>query len=108
MEVSAWPGTNQRIFDDYMTAMKGAIRKAYGLLVSGGVCCVAIGDAAIRKILVPVHKIAAQLDAHVGFTLEEIVYRTTHYGVGNYAHSDRAGYHRDGNEKRDGELILRK
>jgi DNA modification methylase len=108
LEIRAWPATSQIIFDSYFENQRLMLAEAFKVLVRGGTCCVVIGDATIRKRLVPVHSMVADIAEDVGFQLEEIVYRTTHYGVGKYAYNHRADYHGDDNGKKDGVLILRK
>jgi hypothetical protein len=49
-----------------------------------------------------------EIGQDVGFTLEKIIYRTTHYGVGKYAYNHRADYHGDSGGKKDGVLIFRR
>ena len=108
LEVRAWPATNEQIFESYFENHRLIYRQAYEVLEPNGVCCVVIGDATIRKRLIPVHKMIAEICESVGFTLERVIYRTTHYGVGKYAYNFRADYHEDASGKKDGVLILRK
>ena len=61
-----------------------------------------------EKKLIPVIEKTIELVKLVGYKLEEINYRTTHYGLGKYAYSHRADYHGKQVEKRDGIIIFKK
>jgi DNA modification methylase len=108
MEIRAWPATEQRIFDAYFEDQRKMLAEAFNVLVKGGRCCVVIGDATIRKRLIPVVTLVGDIGQDVGFTLERIIYRTTHYGVGKYAYNYRADYHSDEDGKKDGILVFRR
>ncbi len=107
-ETRAWPATDGAIYEGYFAGQRALLSGAFGLLAPGGTCCFVIGDATIRKELIPVHTLCAAIAQECGFVLEEIIYRTTHYGVGKYAYSHRADYHQADGGKKDGVLILRK
>lgn len=107
LEIRAWPATNPELFKSYFDNQKLVLEEAYKVLVNGGVCCMVVGDATIRGELIPVHKMVAEIGQSIGFKIEQVVYRTTHYGVGKYAYNHRADYHEDGGKK-DGVLIFRK
>jgi len=77
-------------------------------VVPGTPCCVVIGDCTVRGEVVPVMDRFAELMAGVGFQLERVIYRTTHYGTGKYAYAERADYHGHGAIKRDGVLVFRR
>ena len=87
---------------------RATFKEAFRVLARGGTYCVVIGDATIHKKLIPVLSMFADIAQDVGFKLEEVIYRTTHYGVGKYAYSHRADYHDNGDGKKDGVLIFRK
>lgn len=107
LETKSWPATD-KISEGYFKAIKTAYEQVYELLPTGGICGIVIGDSTIKGELIRVHKIVASICESIGFELEEILYRTTHYGTGKYAYSHRADYHGENEVKRDGVLILRK
>ena len=108
MESKSWPATNEKIYKSYFDDQRKMLEQCFEVVVNGGVCAVVVGDATIRKELVPVLANIADIGQEVGFRLEEIIYRTTHYGVGKYAYNFRADYHDNGGGKKDGVLIFRK
>jgi DNA modification methylase len=108
IEIRAWPATNPKIYEQYFESQKTMFSEAFKVLVPGGVCCFVIGDSTIRDRLIPVHLMCAEIAQDIGFRLEQVIYRTTHYGVGKYAYNHRADYHDNENGKKDGVLILRK
>ncbi|MDX6577833.1 MAG: hypothetical protein QOE96_3786 [Blastocatellia bacterium] len=108
LEIRAWPATNQIILDSYFENQRLVLAEAFKVLVPGGTCCVVVGDSTIKGELIPVHSMIADIGKSEGFHLEQIVYRTTHYGVGKYAYNHRADYHGSQSQKKDGVLILRK
>lgn len=100
----AWPATNERILNEYF----GNLRKTYTTLrknvSKGSILAIVIGDATIRKKLIPVHTMLIDALPEYGFRPVEMLYRTTHYGIGKYAYRTRADYH--GNStKKDGVII---
>ncbi len=107
MEIRAWPATDDKIVSAYFDAQRAMLTEAHTVLTEGGSCCVVIGDSTIRKQLIPVIDLVAETGIDVGFDLERIIYRTTHYGVGKYAYNHRADYHGD-SVKKDGVLIFRR
>lgn len=107
MEIRAWPATDEKIFRKYFDDQKAMLTEAHKVLVQGGTCCVVIGDSTIKKQLIPVIAMVAEMGIDIGFVLEKIIYRTTHYGVGKYAYNHRADYHGD-SAKKDGVLIFRR
>lgn len=108
LEIRAWPATNPTILNGYFENQRATFREAFRVLAGGGTYCVVVGDATIHGKLIPVLSMFADIAQDIGFTLEEVIYRTTHYGVGKYAYSHRADYHDNGDGKKDGVLIFRK
>jgi len=107
MEIRAWPATDEKIVNAYFDAQRAMLTEAHKVLAESGSCCVVIGDSTIRKQLIPVIDLVAQIGIDAGFDLERIIYRTTHYGVGKYAYNHRADYHGD-SLKKDGVLVFRR
>lgn len=107
LETKSWPAT-EKISESYFNGIKTAYEQVYELLPKGGICGIVIGDSTIKGELIRVHRIVAAICEDIGFTLEEILYRTTHYGTGKYAYSHRADYHGENEDKKDGILVLRK
>ena len=107
-EIRAWPATNSRLVADYFAGLTEVFRSTLEILVPGGHLCVVVGDCTVKGQLVPVHLHLLRNLATLGFQPVKIVYRTTHYGIGKYAYSSRAGYHGPAAAKRDAILILKK
>jgi DNA methylase len=107
-EIMSWPATSQELLVDYFHLNRNVYRKVFDVLTPGGRCCIVIGDATVHKRLIRTHKIFARMCEDIGFQLERIIYRTTHYGTGKYAYNHRADYHSEEEGKKDATLILRK
>jgi DNA modification methylase len=107
-EIMSWPATNQELLVDYFQFNRNVYKKVFDVLTPGGRCCIVIGDATVYKRLIRTHKIFARMCEDIGFQLERIIYRTTHYGTGKYAYNHRADYHSEEEGKKDATLILRK
>lgn len=78
-----------------------------GNTADGGYCCVVIGDCTVRKQLFKVHQVFVRMLESIGFSVEKIVYRSTHYGLGKYAYDFRADYHNDGEGKKDAIIFFK-
>ena len=107
-EIMSWPATNQELLVDYFQFNRDVYKKVFDVLTPGGRCCIVIGDATVYERLIRTHKIFARMCEDIGFQLERIIYRTTHYGTGKYAYNHRADYHSEEEGKKDAALILRK
>jgi hypothetical protein len=107
LEHRAWPATDEavtrRYYDDFWQVAKSSV----DMLRNGGVLAVVVGDATIRKVVEPVHRVMWDGLKSFGLTPAEIWFRTTHYGIGKYAYSHRADYHGDA-EKRDAIMFFRR
>jgi len=108
LEVRSYPVNNDRMLDNYFHHHKEAYKIIYNRLRKGGYCCIVIGDCTVRKKLLSVHKIFIQLMESIGFKLEKVVYRSTHYGLGKYAYSHRADYHSENGGKKDAIIFFKK
>lgn len=108
METKSWPATSDKILYGYFDGLKKAYSEVFRVLKKGGVCGVVIGDSTIRGELIRVHKILSAILVDIGFEPIEVIYRTTHYGIGKYAYNHRADYHGKQDDKLDGIVIFRK
>lgn len=106
-EIKAHPA-NEKITDQYFYLLKESYKNCNRLQKKGDKLAVVIGDCTrygeiikvIDRLIIDVEKI--------GYKLLEINYRTTHYGAGKYAYSDRADYHSEEEQKRDGIIVFTK
>ena len=74
----------------------------------GDKLAVVIGDCTRHgEIIKVIDRLIIDVES-IGYKLLEINYRTTHYGTGKYAYSDRADYHSEKEQKRDGIIVFRK
>ncbi|HKP51508.1 MAG TPA: DNA methyltransferase [Chloroflexia bacterium] len=108
LEIRAWPATKKEIYQSYFDNQRQMLLQALTVLQPGCYCCVVLGDATIHGELVPVLAMCSEIAISIGFELTQIIYRTTHFGVGKYAYTARADYHGNGAGKKDGILVLRK
>jgi hypothetical protein len=105
-EIRSYPAS-ETISEQYYDHLHRTYAETFALQQSGGLLAVVIGDCTVNKKLEPVLQKTADICERIGYTLEKVNLRTTHYGLGKYAYNFRADYHGDA-EKRDGILILRK
>lgn len=105
-EIRAYPAS-ESISQQYYYHLRRTYSETYAVQQKGGLLAVVIGDCTVNKKLEPVLQRTASICESIGYTLEKVNLRTTHYGLGKYAYNFRADYHGDA-EKRDGVLILRK
>lgn len=106
METRAWPATDARIFGTYFADLDKTYQAIANLLKPGDHCAVVLGDCKVGGRVVPVlDRFTEQMGA-AGFELSRTYLRSTHYGIGKYAYADRADYHGDEAEKRDGVLVF--
>ncbi|WP_298941329.1 DNA methyltransferase [uncultured Psychromonas sp.] len=106
-EMKAHPA-NESIQGRYFNHLKSCYEEVFKIQNQGGVLAVVIGDCTRNGKLVPVLKKTIDIVESIGYKLEELNYRTTHYGLGKYAYNHRADYHGDQEEKKDGILIFKK
>lgn len=107
-EIISWPATNPDILRTYFDLNRDVYKKVFDALKPGARCCIVIGDSTVHKQLIRAHKIFARICEDIGFRLDSILYRTTHYGTGKYAYNHRADYHLDEDGKKDATLVLTK
>lgn len=107
-EIRCWPATDERIFDGYFRDLERAYNQVADLVDRGTRCCVILGDCSIKGEVVPVLDYFSDIMDSAGFSLERVLLRSTHYGIGKYAYSHRADYHGKAARKRDGILIFKR
>lgn len=108
LETRCWPATDKRIFDSYFEDLEEAYRQVADLVSRGTRCCVVLGDCSIRGEVVPVLDRFSDIMETIGFSLERVLLRSTHYGIGKYAYAHRADYHGKASQKRDGILVFKR
>lgn len=106
-EMKAHPA-NESITEKYFSHLKSCYAETFRIQKKGGVLAVVIGDCTRNGKLVPVLDRTIEILESIGYKLEEVNYRTTHYGLGKYAYNHRADYHGDKEEKKDGIIIFKK
>lgn len=105
-EVRAYPAS-ETISQKYYEHLHRTYAETFALQQTGGLLAVVIGDCTVKKKLEPVLQKTADICERIGYNLEKVNLRTTHYGLGKYSYNFRADYHGDA-EKRDGILVFRK
>lgn len=105
LEHRAWPATDSELTAKYYEDFWAAMKASSAVMGQRAVLAVVVGDATIRKKLEPVHSVMWNHLKDSGFEPLEIWFRTTHYGIGKYAYSDRADYHGDA-PKRDAVMFF--
>lgn len=105
-ETRAWPATDARIFGKYFSDLDKTYRAVAELLKPGDHCAVVLGDCKVGGKVVPVLNRFTEQMVEAGYELSRTYLRSTHYGIGKYAYADRADYHGDEAEKRDGVLLF--
>jgi 16S rRNA G966 N2-methylase RsmD len=98
-EVRSWPATTEKARSDYYESQRVVYSELRSVMKDGGVIGVVIGDATVHKKLIRVHEELAKILGEVGFGVERVIYRTTHYGTGKYSYEHRADYHIDDSQK---------
>lgn len=104
-ELIAHPA-NERITENYFNHLKKCYQSSYDIQDKNGKLAVVIGDCTRSGKLIPVIDNTIDIVKGIGYKLEEVNYRTTHYGLGKYAYKDRADYHGDAEEKRDAIIVF--
>ncbi|MCR4913466.1 MAG: site-specific DNA-methyltransferase [Lactobacillus sp.] len=108
MEIKSYPANSTESIERYFEHNKQVYENVYNNLKSGGYCCVVIGDCTLQKKLFAVHKTFVSMLEEIGFITEKIAYRSTSYGIGQYAYKHRADYSEYKDRKQDGVLFFRK
>ena len=65
-------------------------------------------DCTVKGKLFAVHKAFITMLKEIGFEFEKVAYRSTSYGMGQYAYKFRADYNENADRKKDGVLFFRK
>lgn len=107
-ETRCWPATQERVFDGYFEGLSKAFAGIAELTERGTKCCVVLGDCSIRGEVVPVLDRFSDIMEGLGFGIDRLLMRSTHYGIGKYAYAHRADYHGELAEKRDGILVFKR
>jgi hypothetical protein len=102
-----WPATKETILKSYFKNLGEVYSTLRKNVEKGSNLAIIIGDSTIHKKLINVQKRLIEELPNCGYEPFEIIYRTTHYGIGKYAYRSRADYHGEGTEKRDGVIMAR-
>ena len=108
MEIKSYPASTASNIELYFEHNRKVYQTIYDNLRSGGYCCIVIGDCTVKGKLFEVHKTFITMLEKMGFELDKIAYRSTAYGIGQYAYKFRADYNEDANRKKDGVLFFKK
>lgn len=108
MEIKSYPASTASNIALYFEHNRKVYQTIYNELRHGGYCCIVIGDCTIKGKLFEVHKTFITMLEEMGFELDKIAYRSTFYGIGQYAYKFRADYNEDANRKKDGVLFFKK
>lgn len=107
-EIKSYPASTHKLIDQYFESNIAGYELIYDMLRPDGYCCIVIGDCTVKKQLFRVHKTFINMCENIGFTIEKVVSRSTHYGLGKYAYNFRADYHEEEEGKKDVIIFLRK
>lgn len=107
-EIKSYPVNNEKALEKYFEHNKAVYEIVYNQLRENGTLAIVIGDCTVKKKLLPVHKIFIKIMERIGFTVEKVVYRSTHYGLGKYAYNHKADYHGENAEKKEAILFFKK
>lgn len=108
MEIKSYPASTESNIEAYFEHNRQAYQIIYNNLKTGGYCCIVIGDCTIQGKLFEVHKTFISMLQKIGFKFEKVAYRSTLYGIGQYAYKFRADYNENENRKKDGVLFFKK
>lgn len=108
MEIKSYPASTASNIALYFEHNRKVYQTIYNELRRGGYCCIVIGDCTVKGKLFEVHKTFITMLEEMGFELDKIAYRSTFYGIGQYAYKFRADYNEDTNRKKDGVLFFKK
>ena len=108
MEIKSYPASSPENIEMYFSHNRKVYETIYNNLRPGGFCCIVIGDCTLQGKLFEVHKAFIAMLEEIGFTTDKVAYRSTAYGIGQYAYRHRADYNEDANRKKDGVLFFKK
>lgn len=108
MEIKSYPANSTESIQRYFAHNKQVYKSIFNNLQSGGHCCIVIGDCTLQKRLFAVHKTFISMLENIGFITEKIAYRSTSYGIGQYAYKYRADYSKFSDKKQDCVLFFKK
>ena len=108
MEIKSYPASSPENIEKYFLHNRKVYETVFDNLRHGGYCCVVIGDCTLQENLFEVHKTFITMLEDIGFITDKIAYRSTAYGIGQYAYRYRADYNEDEKRKKDGVLFFRK
>lgn len=108
MEIKSYPANSAENIANYFKHNEIIYKNVYKKLRRGGYCCIVIGDCTLQGELFEVHKTFVAMLENIGFVTDKIAYRSTSYGVGQYAYKHRADYNEDAGRKKDGVLFFKK
>lgn len=108
MEIKSYPASSPENIEKYFSHNWKVYKIVFENIKKGGYCCIVIGDCTLQGNLFQVHKTLISMLENIGFITDKIVYRSTHYGIGQYAYRHRADYNEDVNRKKDAILFFRK
>lgn len=108
MEIKSYPASSASSVEMYFEHNRKVYHTIYDNLRHGGYCCIVIGDCTVNGKLFEVHKTFISMLEEMGFKLDKIAYRSTAYGIGQYAYKFRADYNEAANRKKDGVLFFKK
>ena len=106
-EIKAHPA-NENITDKYFKLLKESYKRCNIIQKKGDKLAIVIGDCTrYGEVVKVIDRLILDIEM-IGYKLIEINYRTTHYGTGKYAYADRADYHSQKDQKKDGILVFTK
>lgn len=108
MEIKSYPASSPENIEKYFLHNRKVYETVFKNLRAGGYCCIVVGDCTLRGNLFEVHKAFISMLEDIGFVTDKIAYRSTAYGIGQYAYRHRADYNEDTGRKKDGVLFFRK
>jgi len=107
-EIKSYPVNDDKQVNRYFEHNIKVYKVIYENLRKEGSLAIVIGDCTVKKRLFSVHKTFIKLMEEIGFTVEKVVYRSTHYGLGKYAYNHKANYHGEDSEKKEAIIIFKK
>jgi len=108
MEIKSYPASSPENIEKYFLHNQHVYETVFENLRADGYCCIVIGNCILQENLFEVHKTFISILEDIGFITDKVAYRSTSYGIGQYAYRHRADYNKDTNRKKDGVLFFRK